>query len=124
MYAEHPMPEARSDAVYVLRFYAGEKAENILIHALANDHDATTRREAATSLGYMEAGDRVVAALEAAYASEQIDKIRVEIVKSLWKFERKYPAIRQLLERAGEKDESEEVRKTIHGILNDSGGGS
>jgi len=118
MYAEHPMPEARSDAVYALRYYTGEKAENILIHALASDQDATTRREAAASLGFMEPGDRVVAALEQAYANEKIDEIRIEIVKSLWKFERQYPAIRQLLERVGEKDESEDVRKTVRSILN------
>lgn len=117
MYAEHPMPEARSETAYVLRFYSGETVENILIRSLTHDQDNTTRREAAASLGFMGGSDRVVAALKRAYADEKIDKIRIEILKSLWKSARQHPEIRQIMEQAAEKDESEEVKKTAHGIL-------
>lgn len=117
-YAEDPVPEVRSDAVYALRSFTGEKVEGILSRALVQDKDATTRREAAESLGYMEANDRVVAALKDAYASEGIDKIRGTILKSLWKFEKNYPEISQLLKQAAEKDESEDVRKAALSILN------
>lgn len=119
MYAAHSMPEARSDAMYALRFFPGESVETILIHALTLDSDATTRFEAATSLRYMEASDRVVAALEGAYAKEQVGKIRIEILKSLWRSVRQHTEIRQIVQQAAEKDESDEVKKAARQILDE-----
>jgi hypothetical protein len=116
-YSDDPRGEVRSSAVFALRSYPAEKVGAVLIHAVSSDRDATTRREAARALSFMGADQKIIAALTAAYHSEKIMDIRLEVLKTLWKWENIYPEIRKLIKHAEEKDESEDVRKAANGLM-------
>lgn len=116
-YADDPDGEIRSDAVFALRFYPAEKVDSVLIRAVTSDRDATTRREAASALGYMDANDKIVAALIGVYGAEKIPDIRLDALESLWKWEKSYPEVRRLIRHAAESDESEDLRKSVKGLM-------
>ena len=116
-YADDPDGEIRSDAVFALRFYPAEKVDSVLIRAVTSDRDATTRREAASALGYMDANDKIVAALFWVYGAEKIPDIRLEVLESLWKWEKSYPEVRRLIRQAAENDQSEDLRKSVKGLM-------
>jgi hypothetical protein len=117
-FANDPRDEVRSDAMMALRFYPVGQVGPRLVQALRADADATTRRDAATALGFMAAEDQVIAALQAAYAAEPVPEIRLVVIKSLWRFERARPAVRALVRQAALSDPSDEVRKGLKSLMN------
>ncbi|MEI6705107.1 MAG: HEAT repeat domain-containing protein, partial [Deltaproteobacteria bacterium] len=110
--------EVRSSAVFALRSYPVEKVWGTLIQAVTSDRDATTRREAARALGFLRADEKSIAALTSVYNSEKIMEIRLEVLKSLWKWEKSHPEIRRLVRQAAEQDESEDLRTAVKGMMN------
>ncbi len=117
-FAEDERREVRANAIHALRHYESAAVSAILFRALVQDREALVRFEAAIAIGSLETGDEMIALLIKAFAGEKVQEVRIAILQTLWKSERKYPEVRKLVTEVAEKDPSEAVRKAAIRMIN------
>lgn len=114
---KNPRVEVRVDAVHALRHFPLPLVGTYLMDALTSDRDASVRYEAANALGYQKLESGHLDALRQRYAVETVPGVRSEMVKTLWKFERQQPGLRDFVRMVARQDVSEDVRKVARGLV-------
>lgn len=115
----HRESSLRAAAVSALRWINADEVNRLLIKTLGSDSDDAVRLEAAAALGFHEINSAVFAAQKRSFIQETAVKIRLTILKNLWKAREAYPEVRQLVKQSAAQDAAKEIRETASGIIAD-----
>jgi len=113
-------PALRGAAVAALRFIRSPRADHLLVRVLASDTDPQVRGQAVYALSFRAMTSETFAAQKKALTSDQDSKVRVALLKNLWKAGSRFPGARQLVEQSSQNDAAEEVRKAAATLLQGS----
>jgi len=104
-------PALRVAAAAALRWVDSDQADTQLIRVLTTDPESAVRLEAATALGFRQIKASSFEAQKQAFAMDKDEKVRLALLRNLWKGRSVFPEARELIEKAATSDASEEVRK-------------
>jgi len=110
-------PAIRAAAVSALRWIDSDQTNQQLIAALTSDPDSDVRFEAATALGFQKLTPASFASQKQALATDGDSKIRLAVLRNLWKGRLAFPEVRSVAEKAAANDASEDVRKAAMQLL-------
>ena len=104
-------PALRIAAAVALRWIDSDQADTELIRVLTADPESAVRLEAATALGLRQINANSFEAQKQAFAMDKDEKVRLALLRNLWKGRVVFPEARELIEKAATSDASEDVRK-------------
>jgi hypothetical protein len=117
-YAEDRRITVRSNAIYALRSFDRDEVITRIVMAMQSDINPTVRFEASRAIAFQEMDNITIEATINAFNKETVKEVRQELLRTLWKFEKKYVQIRHLVKTVAEKDEDEDVRKAAQNMVN------
>ena len=110
-------PDLRAAAVRSLRFVRTAKAEGVILRALSSDPDAEVRAQAVEALADRDMTPEAFAAEKGAFVNDASVRVRLSLLRSLWKVRDQFPEARSLVEGAGRNDASKDVREAAAALL-------
>jgi HEAT repeat protein len=110
-------PALRGAAASALRWVASDRVDAQLTSVLTSDPEATVRREAAIALGFRQMTNDSFEAQKRAFLADQDDKVRLTLLRNLWKAQQAFPEALKLVKGAAMNDASQDVRKAATDIL-------
>jgi len=110
-------PALRAAAAAALRWVASDQTDALLTRALASDPEASVRLEAAVAFGFRKMTERTFRAQKQAFLTDKNDKVRLGLLRNLWKVHQAFPEVRKLVKEAATKDASQDIRKAAADIL-------
>jgi hypothetical protein len=110
-------PDLRAAAASALRWVDSDQADAQLIKVLSSDPESVVRLEAATAIGFRQINANAFEAQKQALATDKDEKVRLALLRNLWKGRVVFPEARELIEKAATSDASEDVRKAATELL-------
>jgi hypothetical protein len=112
-----PSPALRAAAVSALHWIESDQVDRLLVKALISDSEPAVRLEAAVALGSREMSEATFNPQKQSFLTDKDDKVRLAVLRNLWKAHQAFPEIRRLLKEAAKTDRSEDVRKAAAEIV-------
>ena len=112
-----PSPSLRAAAASALRWVDSDQTDPQLIKVLISDAEPSVRLEAAIAFGFRKIDAKSFEAQKRALTIENDEKVRLALLRNLWKGRAAFPEARKLIEQAASSDTSEDIRKTAAGLL-------
>jgi HEAT repeat protein len=119
-YLRDPEPTLRAAAASALRWIPPGEADRLLLTALASDADADVRLEAAIALGLRATEGANFAVQKQVFFADGDVKVRLAVLRNLWKARESFPEARRLVREAAAKDTAAAVRKAAAEIIADN----
>jgi len=113
----HSSPALRATAASALRWIAVDQVDPLLVKTLTSDSEAEVRLEAAVALGLREMSEATFNPQKQAFLTDKDDKVRLAVLRNLWKAHQAFPEVRRLVKEAAKTDPSKEVRKAAAEIV-------
>ena len=110
-------PLLRAASASALRWVDSDQSSALLIKLLSSDPEPSVRLEAARALGFRQINANSFEAQKQSFAIEKDEKVRLALLRNLWKARAVFPEARQLIEKAATSDVSEDVRKASTELL-------
>jgi len=110
-FLEDASPDLRAAAVRSLRFVTTTEAENIILRALSSDPEAEVRAQAVEALADKDMTPAAFAVEKTSVLNDASVRVRLALVRSLWKVRDQFPEVRSLVEEVARNDPSKDVRE-------------
>jgi HEAT repeats len=110
-------PALRAAAASALRWISFDQVDPLLIETLTSDSEGEVRLEAAVALGFREMTEATFKTQKQAFVTDKDDKVRLAVLRNLWKAHETFPEVRRLVKEAAKTDPSKEVRKAAAEIV-------
>ncbi|MBE9033052.1 HEAT repeat domain-containing protein [filamentous cyanobacterium LEGE 11480] len=116
---QSPDATIRAVAFSALRWLQVTAVDGLLYQAVRQDKDDVVRAEAAVALGFRAMTPENLATQQQAFVSDKSARVRLVLLKNLWRVRDEFPVVVDLVRTAAEKDKSEDVRKAAAGAIAD-----
>lgn len=113
----HSSAALRAAAASALRWIPFDQVDPLLIKTLTSDSEAEVRLEAAVALGFREMSEANFKPQKQAFLTDKDEKVRLAVLRNLWKAHQAYPEVQGLVKEAARTDASKEVRKAATEIV-------
>jgi hypothetical protein len=109
-------PDLRAAAVRSLRFVTSSEAESVILRALSSDPEAEVRAQAVEALADRDMTPEAFAVEKDSFLNDASVRVRLALMKNLWKARSRFGGVRSLVEGAAANDRTKEVREAA-GVL-------
>jgi HEAT repeat protein len=110
-------PDLRAAAVRSLRFVTSSEAESVILRALSSDPEFEVRMQAVDALADRDMTPEAFAAEKGAFLNDASVRVRLALMKNLWKARSRFGEVRSLVEGAAANDRAKEVREAAGALL-------
>lgn len=110
-------PDLRAAAVRSLRFVTSSEAESVILRALSSDPESEVRTQAVEALADRDMTPEAFAAEKGSFLNDASVRVRLALMKNLWKARSRFAEVRSLVEGAAANDRAKEVREAAGALL-------